>query len=69
MVSLFPMTIEHEDIFMPFQTKGSTVYFGPFVPSDSDLEQCRHIMLMNDNKDWNPHDVEMGGDRPYGDEG
>ena len=62
-----PFGIDHEYIYIPFQTKGSTVYFDSFVPSDNDLERCRHIML-TDNKEWSPHDVVMGGDRPYGDE-
>ena len=43
-----PFGIDHEDIFIPFQTKGSAVYFDSFVPSDSDLERCRHIMLTDD---------------------
>ena len=24
--------------------------------------------MLTDDKEWNPHDVEMGGNRPYGDE-
>ena len=62
-----PFGIDHEDIFIPFMTQGSTVFFNSFVPSDEIMARCRHIVLTSD-MDWDPSNVQLGGNRPYGDE-
>jgi hypothetical protein len=62
-----PFGIDHEDVFIPFSTQGSTVFFDTFVPSDQDMERCRHIVLTSD-MDWDPSTVQLGGNRPYGNE-
>ena len=37
--------IDHEEVFIPFETQGSTVFFETFVPSDDDIERSPHIVL------------------------
>lgn len=59
--------IDHEDIFIPFVTQGSTVLFETFVPTDEELEKCPHVVLTDGEVEWDPHTVEMASDRPYGD--
>lgn len=48
--------IDHEDVFVPFRTQGSTVYFESFVPSEDDLHDYPHIVL-TDDKEWDPTTV------------
>ena len=59
--------IDHEELFIPFSTQGSTVLFQTFVPTDEELEQHPHIILTDGEIEWDPHTVEMGCNRPYGD--
>ena len=59
--------IDHEDIFIPFETKDSTVFFESYVPSDDDLENCPHIVLTDGDTEWDPDHIEMSRYRPYGD--
>ena len=59
--------IAHEEVFIPFITRGSKVMFETHVPSDNELEECQHI-IMTDDKEWEPHTVDMGyDDRSRGD--
>ena len=53
--------------FIPFKTEGSTVYFGTFVPTDSELNTCPHIILTGSDTEWDPQGVVMNSNRPYGD--
>ena len=59
--------IDHEDIFIPFVTKGATVFFETYVPSDDDLEHNPHIVLTDGDTEWDPSNIEMSRNRPYGD--
>ena len=59
--------IDHEQVFIPFLTEGSAVYFETHVPSDEDLESYPHVVLTDDETEWDPMGVKMAGDRPYGD--
>lgn len=59
--------IDHDDLFIPFMTEGCTVFFETFVPSDEELESCQHIVLTDGEIKWNPSDVQMSHNRPYGD--
>ena len=59
--------IDHQTIFLPFKTQGSTVYFDSTVPTDDDLESCPHIVLTDGEREWEPNEVEMSGNRPCGD--
>lgn len=59
--------IDHDELFIPFSTSGSTVYFESFLPTNEELEQCKHIVLTDDQTEWDPQGVEMRDDRPYAD--
>ena len=59
--------IDHEDLFIPFETKGSVVFFETYVPSDHDLEHNPHIVLTDGDTEWDPNNIEMSRYRPYGD--
>ena len=37
--------INHDACFAPFETKGCTVFFESYVPSDEELEACSHVIL------------------------
>ena len=59
--------IDHDDVFIPFLTQGSTVFFETYVPSDEELESHPHIILTDGEIEWDPNGVEMSRNRPYGD--
>ena len=59
--------IDHEDVFIPFETQGSTVHFETFVPSDDDIKRSPHIVLTDGDTEWNPCTITMSRHRPYGD--
>ena len=59
--------IDHDELFIPFQTEGSAVYFESHVPTDDELETCPHIVLTDGDVEWDPNGVKMTGNRPYGD--
>lgn len=54
--------IDHDDVFVPFETKGSKVCFKTSVPTDYQLNNCPHI-IMTDDKEWDPQGIDMGHDR------
>lgn len=54
--------IDHEDLFIPFHTAGSTVYFDSYVPTDEEIEKYPHIVLTDDEMEWDPTGVEMRDD-------
>ena len=58
---------DHDYMFIPFKTEGSTVYFDTFVPIDSELNTCPRIILTDSDAEWNPQGVIMNSNRPYGD--
>ena len=58
--------IDYDDMFVPFKTEGSTVYFDTFVPIDSKLNTCPRIILTDSDAEWNPQCVIMNSNRPYG---
>ena len=59
--------IDHEELFIPFLTKGSTIYFESRVPTTHELEHCTYIVLTDDAIEWDPNNIEMSSNRPYGD--
>ena len=59
--------IDHDVAFIPFHTEGSTVYFDTFVPTDDELETCQHLIISDGDTEWDPHNIEMTYNRPYGD--
>ena len=61
-----PFGIDHENLFIPFETDGSTVFFDSYVPSDEELEQSPHIILTDDETLWDPAGILMSSNRPYG---
>ena len=54
--------IDHKQVFMPFLTKGAAVYFETHVPSDEDLESYPHVLLTDDETEWDPMRVRMAKD-------
>src|SRR6056300_44752 len=36
------MGIKTEEIFIPFQTNGATIFFESHVPTDQELKECPH---------------------------
>eukprot|EP00804_Cyclotella_cryptica_P027061 CCRYP_013688-RA/>CCRYP_013688-RA protein AED:0.40 eAED:0.40 QI:0/0/0/1/1/1/2/0/302 len=59
-----PFGIDHEDLFVSFQTKGSTVCFDTRVPSDDKLESCKFVELTEGDTEWNPREVDKLSNRP-----
>ena len=61
-----PFGIDHEDVFIPFQTQGSKVYFDTCIPTNDELNDLPHIVLTDGDSEWDPHGMEMNSNRPYG---
>ncbi|KAL7535922.1 hypothetical protein ACHAXR_008768 [Thalassiosira sp. AJA248-18] len=59
--------IEHHEMIIPFETRGSAVYFETRVSSDDEMDTCKLITLTDGEIEWDPQQVDMNGDRPYGD--
>ena len=51
--------ISHDDLFLPFDTCGSTVFFETFVPSDDDLINSTQIVLTDGDHEWDPGTVKL----------
>ena len=51
--------ISHDDLFIPFDTAGSTVFFETYCPSDEELQSCQHIELTDGDTEWNPTSVKL----------
>ena len=58
--------INHEEHFIPFKTEGSTTFFNYFVLMDADINTCAHMILTDNDLEWDLHAVEMSANRPYG---
>jgi hypothetical protein len=54
-----PFGIDHEDLFVPFQAKGATVFFTTSVPSDDELDSCPMIVLTDGDVEWDPRGVDL----------
>ena len=59
--------IDHEELFVPFQTRGATICFESRVPTTHELDQCTYIVLTDDAIEWDPNQIQMNSNRPYGD--
>ena len=57
--------IDHEDLFIPFSTTGSTVYFDSYMPTIEEIERFPHIVLSDGDNEWDPKGVEMRDDSAY----
>ena len=42
------------------------MYFVTHVPTDAELQTCKHILMTNDSE-WDPHIINMGHKAPHGD--
>jgi hypothetical protein len=51
---------------IPFQSKGTAIYFETSYPSEHDMESLSHIVLTN-SKEWNPHELVLPGGEAYDD--
>ena len=54
--------IDHDEVFVPFSTSGTTVYFESFYPTQDQMENCPLVILTSDSE-WSPHAVELSGNR------
>ena len=50
--------IEIDDQFIPFQMEGTTIYFKTRVPTDKELDECRHVTMTSDEV-WDPVTVNI----------
>jgi len=59
--------IDHEKVFIPFQTRGATVFVDTFRPTEADLTDTRFIKieLTDGETEWDPQKVLMTSNRPY----
>jgi hypothetical protein len=53
----------HSDFFIPFEMKGTTIYFESRVPSKWEMQNCR-IIVMTDNSVWDPENVTIASIKP-----
>jgi hypothetical protein len=51
-----PFGISGDDLFIPFLMDGTTVYFETRVPTEWELENCKHVEMKDDSL-WNPSQV------------
>ena len=42
--------IAHEKVFVPFSTDGTTVYFSSMVPTQREIMECNHSVVIGDTK-------------------
>ena len=52
---------------MPFKMYGTTALFYTYVPSEHELKTCAHVFLTGDEVEWEPSNVMMDINMPYGD--
>ena len=57
---------DHKYQFTPFKTEGSTIFFNYFLPTDAEINTFPHMVLTDSETEWDPHEVEMAANRPYG---
>ena len=48
--------IQHDDLFIPFETDGTTVYFQSHVSTNVKRAQCTWV-VMTGNTEWDPSSV------------
>jgi hypothetical protein len=53
----------HSEVFIPFEMKGTTIYFESRVPSKWEMKNCR-IIVMTDNSVWDPENVTIAAIKP-----
>ena len=42
------------------------MFINYFVPMDDEMNTGPHMILKDSKLEWDPHDVEMAANRPYG---
>ena len=45
-------------LYIPFDMKGMVISFDRHVPTDQELQDCRHVMMTSDER-WNPATVSL----------
>lgn len=50
------ITNETNDMVIPLDANGTTIYFSSRTPTDKELQTCRHV-TMTSRSEWNPHEV------------
>ena len=45
-----------KNVFIPFKTDGTTVYFDPRVPTQCEITECTHIITTGETE-WDPQSV------------
>ena len=49
---------EDEEVYIPLQTEGTTIFLSTRTPTDKELHECAHIELTS-KAPWNPYDVQF----------
>ena len=49
-------------LYIPFNMKGTVISFDSRVPTDQELQDCRHVMMTSDER-WNPATVSLAAMR------
>jgi hypothetical protein len=57
------MGIDLEDLYIPFQTEGNTIYFESRVPTQEEIDNCQYITLTDDDE-WDPNVTDLTDHRP-----
>ena len=59
-----PFGISHDDLFIPFDTEGTAVFFKARAPTNEELDgSCPYIVLTEGNLEWDHSRVNMTKDR------
>ena len=53
-----PMGITVKDIFLPFTSQGTTIYFESCKPTEQELQTCRKLHLTSSHE-WKPNEVQF----------
>ena len=53
-----PFGIDAPDMFIPFNTTGTKIFFNSHSPTQHELDTCVHIHLTS-KVPWEPHDVQL----------
>ena len=46
--------INIDDVYIPFGTSSSMVYFDTYVPNNEELETLPHVVLTDGDSEWDP---------------
>jgi len=53
-----PLSIEHDDVTLPLEISGTTIFLDTRTPTQHELDNCPHLHLTCETE-WNPHTVRL----------